>query len=277
MPNPAMADQGPELIVTVKDKVCILRFNRPHIKNCFSREMMTEISLALEEAASDPDILILVMTGTGDYFTSGMQLQDTRAGQSSMTSMDTETDVEQKLSNAIHSIRNTFHRFVLSLIDFPKPLIAVVNGHAVGIGVTMLGLCDIVYASDKATFQTPFVKLGLAPEGCSTYTFPQIMGPGKAAEMIFFGKKVDAAQACQSRLVTDVFPDTCPDQVWSQIYEWAQLPPSTLTSAKGMLKTTKKDILCKVNTMECDHLVERIQDGEFFAAMMKFFSQKSKL
>ena len=72
-----------------------------------------------------------------------------------------------------------YRKFVAHFIDFPKPLIAAVNGPAVGISVTIMCLFDMVYASDKATFHTPFMELGQSPEGCSSFMFPRIMGPAK--------------------------------------------------------------------------------------------------
>ena len=75
-------------------------------------------------------------------------------------------------------------KFVAHFIDFPKPLIAAVNGPAVGISVTVMGLFDMVYASDKATFHTPFMELGQSPEGCSSFMFPRIVGPAKVLNYI---------------------------------------------------------------------------------------------
>lgn len=110
-------------------------------------------------------------------------------------------------------------------IDFPKPLIAVVNGPAVGISVTLLGLFDVVYASDRATFHTPFSHLGQSPEGCSSYIFPKMMGPSKAAEMLIFGKKLTAREALAQGLVTAVFPDdTFQKEVWARLKAYAKLP-----------------------------------------------------
>lgn len=281
-PETAMSYQEPELVITVKDNVRILRLNRPKRKNAINANLYLGIIKALEAAAADLNTVLVVVTGTADYFTSGNDLgaisQTLGGGPSTVVSEESANiSGEHTMKAAIGSSTDRFNKFVSAFIDFPKPLIAVVNGPAVGIGVTILGLFDVVYATDRATFHTPFVELGQAPEGCSTYIFPRIMGPGKAAEMILFGKKINAAEACKLGLVTEVFPDACLDQVWPRIYQWAKLPPNTLINAKGMLRSIKKDLLHKVNDMECKNLEERVQSDEFFTAMMTFFSKKSKL
>ncbi len=133
-----------------------------------------------------------------------------------------------------------------TLIDFPKPIIAVLNGPAVGVAVTTLALMDAVFATDKvillyllciitvltfffekAWLHTPFTQLGLCPEGCSSLLFPRIMGPLKASELLLFGKRVLASEAEELGLITKVFPAAEFDSIiWSKLKEISELPPT---------------------------------------------------
>nr|KAF6504785.1 enoyl-CoA delta isomerase 2 [Rousettus aegyptiacus] len=168
--------------------------------------------------------------------------------------------------------------FVACFIDFPKPLIAVVNGPAVGISVTILGLFDAVYASDKATFHTPFTHLGQSPEGCSSYTFPKIMGLAKAKEMLIFGKKLTAGEACAQGLVTEVFPDsTFQTEVWTRLKAYSKIPPNAGRISKQIIRNWEKEKLHAVNAEEVRVLQERWQSEEFLNAVMNFFSKRAKL
>ncbi|KAG0720821.1 Enoyl-CoA delta isomerase 2, mitochondrial [Chionoecetes opilio] len=168
-------------------------------------------------------------------------------------------------------------RLIAAFINFPKPLVAVVNGPAVGMGVTMLAHYDVVYASDKATFHTPFVRLGLVAEGCSSYTFPLLMGMGKAAEVLLFGKKMTAREACDGGLVTEVLPHTGLHQVWPRIQEYARLPPNTLRTVKEMMRIHGRETLHKVNTMEMEYLKKASRSEEALSGIMNVFAKKSRL
>ncbi|GCB70834.1 hypothetical protein scyTo_0001386 [Scyliorhinus torazame] len=169
-------------------------------------------------------------------------------------------------------------RYVSHYIDFPKPLIGVINGPAVGVAVTVLGLFDAVYSTDKATFHAPFSKLGQSPEGCSSYTFPKIMGTGKANEIILFNKKLTAAQAYELGLVTEVFPDsTFQKEVWKRLHAYAKLPKNSLAFSKQLIRGVEKEKLHAVNAQECERLVERWLSEECMNAIMGFFEKKSKL
>ncbi|KAL1129307.1 hypothetical protein AAG570_013836, partial [Ranatra chinensis] len=129
-------------------------------------QIYRDIPKALSSAAKNDDVSISILTGTGEYFSSGNDLSQLMAGG---VESDNFSDL---LKHKLQLVQN----FINALIEYPKVLVAVVNGPAIGIAVTMLGLCDIVYAADNATFQTPFTSLGITAEGCSTYTFPRILG-----------------------------------------------------------------------------------------------------
>uniref|UniRef100_A0A8C3XX71 Enoyl-CoA delta isomerase 2 n=1 Tax=Catharus ustulatus TaxID=91951 RepID=A0A8C3XX71_CATUS len=211
-PEEGRHDGYETLIVTTKNNITKIMFNRPDRKNAINHQMYREIIKALQEAGKN-DSTIAVITGNGDYYSSGNDLNNfTNVKPGEMEKMAKDGAVLLK-------------EFVGQFIDFPKPLIAVVNGPAIGICVTVLGLCDLVYASDRATFHSPFSQLGQSPEGCSSYLFPKIMGLAKASEMLLFNKKLTAAEACAQGLVTEVFPDSSfQKEVWARLEAYASLP-----------------------------------------------------
>uniref|UniRef100_A0A8B9PYX0 Enoyl-CoA delta isomerase 2 n=1 Tax=Apteryx owenii TaxID=8824 RepID=A0A8B9PYX0_APTOW len=245
-PEESRHDGYETIIVTTKNNITKIMFNRPERKNAISHKMYREIIKALEEAAKD-DSTIAVITGNGEYYCSGNDLNNftnVQAGETEKMAKDGAVLLKE---------------FVAHFIDFPKPLIAVVNGPAIGISVTLLGLCDIVYASDAATFHAPFSQLGQSPEGCSSYLFPKIMGLAKANEMLLFNKKLTAAEACAQGLVTEVFPDrTFQKEVWARLKAYASLPKKSLAVSKQLLRAMEKEKLHAVNNQECEVLKERI-------------------
>ncbi|NWS74829.1 ECI2 isomerase, partial [Crotophaga sulcirostris] len=253
------------IVVTTKSNITKIMFNRPDKKNAINLEMYREIMKALEEAGKN-DSTIAVITGNGDYYSSGNDLNNFLSAHFS--------ELEKKAKDGEVLLKE----FVGHFIDFPKPLIAVVNGPAVGISVTVLGLCDIVYASDRATFHTPFSELGQSPEGCSSYIFPKIMGLAKASEVLLFNKKLTAAEACAQGLVTEVFPDmTFQKEVWKRLEAYANLPKNSLAVTKQLLRSMEKEKLHAVNNKECEVLKARWLSDEFANAVTAFFQKKSKL
>ncbi|XP_022073902.1 enoyl-CoA delta isomerase 2, mitochondrial [Acanthochromis polyacanthus] len=253
------------LLVTTEDNMTTIRLNRPHKKNAITTEMYNDIVAALEQAAKD-DSVLTVFTGAGDFYCSGNDL-------SNFTKIP-EEGVELMAKQAGDLLRN----YVNAYIDFPKPLVAVVNGPAVGIAVTTLALFDLVYATEKATFHTPFSQLGQSPEACSSYTFPKMMGVAKASEMLLFNKKLTATQACELGLVTEVFPESSfQSEVWSRLKAYAKLPPNSLALSKQLIRSMEKDRLHAVNDAEVELLVERWTSDECVNAIMSFFQAKSKL
>ncbi|NWX15248.1 ECI2 isomerase, partial [Aegotheles bennettii] len=264
-PEEGRHDGYKTIVVTTKNKITKIMFNRPDRKNAISREMYKEIIRALEEAGKD-DSTIAVITGQGEYYSSGNDLgnfTDVQSGEMEKMARDGAVLLKE---------------FVGKFIDFPKPLFAVVNGPAIGISVTVLALCDVVYASDRATFHTPFSQLGQCPEGCSSYLFPKIMGFAKASEMLLFNKKLTAAEACAQGLVAEVFPDrNFQKEVWARLEAYASLPKNSLALSKQLSRGVEKEKLHAVNSKECEVLQEKWLSDECINAIVTFFQKKSKL
>ena len=153
--------------------------------------------------------------------------------------------------------------YVASFIEYPKPLIAALNGPAIGIGATILPLCDAVYMSESATLRTPFASTAQAPEGCSSYTFPKILGPVLANKMLMLDHIMSATEAKSCGLVTEIFPDdTFEENVKQKIEDLTNFPPNALERIKKISRIHEKDILHEVNDKECQHLFEVWQSDE---------------
>ncbi|KAL8583176.1 hypothetical protein ACOMHN_046560 [Nucella lapillus] len=217
---PAPEDRFEGLKVTKVNKVLRIQLNRPAKKNALTWQMYADIATALREGGQDKDVSVAVITGSGDYYCSGNDL-------SNFTNVKPEEMSQMALNG-----RDVLLDFVGAFIDFPKPLISLINGPAVGISVTVLGLFDAVYCTDKATFHTPFSQLGQSPEGCSSYLFPKMMGNAKAGELLLFNRKVTAQEACDRNLVTQVFPeDVFQKETEALVAYYGSLPPQEVIEA----------------------------------------------
>ncbi|XP_072267867.1 enoyl-CoA delta isomerase 2-like [Pyxicephalus adspersus] len=251
--------------VFYRDNITTIVMKRPEKKNALSIETFIELSEALEEAAKDNSVLT-VLTGYGDYFTSGNDLNNALRKFTG--------NLDDMVKESINTVRIMVYKF----IDFPKPLVAMVNGPAIGIGTTILGLCDLVYASDKATFNTPFSKLGQHPEACSSYTFPRIMGLSKATEVLLFNKTLTAREACNVGLVTEVFPDsTFQQEVWARLKTYAAYPKTCLALSKQLIRSVDKEKLYAICDEEMKLLTQRANSEDALNAIQQFFSRKSKM
>jgi len=156
--------------------VATLTFDRPDKRNAITGAMYEALAGHLQQAAADGAVRAVLVTGAGVAFTAGNDLKDFG-----------EPRFAEPNSPVI--------RFMQTLAAFEKPVVAAVNGMAVGIGVTMLLHCDLVYVADDATFSMPFVNLGLVPEFGSTLLLPAIAGRVRAAEMLLLGRPFLAAEA----------------------------------------------------------------------------------
>src|ERR1700709_1112319 len=177
------------LIVTDEDATRVITLRRPEKKNAITQEMYRAMSHAIDTAQNNPDIRCIIITGGSGVFTAGNDLEDFLKDGTS--NADTE-----RASNAV--------KFLYSLAHNAKPIIAAVDGIAIGIGTTMLFHCDYVLASTTATFSTPFINLGLVPEGASSLLMPRTMGHQRAFAMLVMGRKFSAEEAREAGFVNTV-------------------------------------------------------------------------
>ena len=173
--------------------VSTITMNDPGKLNGWSPAMMEALKTSLLSLADSPDTHVAILTGKDPYYCAGVQL-------SSLMSRPMHP-------KKLHSLFETKNRELFDLfLTFPKPLIAAVNGPAIGASVTSASLSDALIASEKATFHTPFVSLGLPPEGCSSVHFERLMGKENASLLLNEGKKVTGQEAAKMGLATAVVP-----------------------------------------------------------------------
>ncbi|KAF2355237.1 Enoyl-CoA hydratase/isomerase HIBYL-CoA-H type [Trinorchestia longiramus] len=267
--------------VCMHGALCVITFSRPEKKNALSLELLAQVKDALENAASDPSCSIVAITGQGAYFTSGNDLSNflssDQPAQRELLGLPS-SGAAPDLKDVARRGRDFFSKFVDVIIDFPKVLVAVVNGPAVGLGVTMLPLMDMAICVDDAMLWTPFVSLGLVPEACSSYTFPQLMGPAKASQMLLFGHKMTAREALACGLVTKLVKKCELQRELDTLQHLADTsPPQTLLAAKNLIKQHTRQRLHQVNQKEGEELLKRWLSEEFFQCIYSNLAKKSKL
>ncbi|XP_072459815.1 chromodomain Y-like protein isoform X4 [Notamacropus eugenii] len=240
----------------------ILLSTKSSENNSLNPEVMKEVQSALNTAAADDSKLVL-LSAVGSVFCCGLdfiyfirRLTDDRKREST------------KMAEAIRNFVNTF-------IQFKKPIIVAVNGPAIGLGASILPLCDVVWANEKAWFQTPYTTFGQSPDGCSSLMFPKIMGLASANEMLFSGRKLTAQEACAKGLVSQVFwPGTFTQEVMVRIKELVTCNSVVLEESKALVRSIMKVDLEQANEKECDVLKKIWGSAQGMDSMLKYLQRK---
>ena len=200
------------LLWEVEDRVLTLTLNRPEQMNAFTVEMAHELIDAFERASEDDAVGAIVVTGAGRAFCAGMDLS--AAGNVfglDETQAPTMADMHDRLDDPaiVEGVRDTGGRVTLAIFNCKKPVIAAINGAAVGIGATMTLAMDIRMVSEKARIGFVFGKLGIVPEACSSWFLPRLVGPQQALEWVLSAEIFDAAEALRGGLARSVHsPET---------------------------------------------------------------------
>lgn len=253
-------------VTTSVTKTGILQIilSTPKKFNALTMAMYEYIGDLLRFANIDPQIKIVYISGEGDFYSSGADL-------SQYSSPDSFA-----LKN-LEFYREKIIHFVDSHIECEKPIIAAVNGPAIGISFSLLALCDVVYCSETAYFSAPFMQLALAPEACSSYLFPKIFGNSLGREIILFGRKLKAEEALKCGFVSDVLrKEGFRELTLKRTEEFAKFDAQNLKEFKGLMKKNERELLKKVNRDEINFLFNQWQRGEFLERMKKLIEINRK-
>lgn len=247
-----MTNDSSHITTDVSNGIFRIGIVRPEKRNALTLAMYDAMSSALKNAEEDPQVRVILLHGTDCCFTSGNDLADFA-------------------DNPPPGEKSPVFRFLQTISQATKPLLAMVSGPAVGIGTTLLLHCDLVYADETARFQLPFVNLGLCPEAASSYLLPRRIGPQRAAEMLLLGEMIDAATALEYGLINQVFePESLEKQVLGKATRLAAQPPESVRLTKSLLKEDQRLRVAEVMSKEGEMFLHQLAKPEAQEAISAF-------
>jgi enoyl-CoA hydratase/carnithine racemase len=246
----------PDILVTDDGPIRTIRMNRPDKKNALTNAMYAAMAAAIEEADKRPATRCLLIAGSPGAFCAGNDINDFLAvGQSG-------------------GLATPALRFLHALPRCEKPLVAAVQGAAVGIGTTMLLHCDHVVAAADAQLATPFVALGLVPEAGSSLLAPRLMGHARAFSLLVMGEPLTAADAKIAGIVNAVVPAPEVDaRALAAARAIAALPPEGVLASRRLLRGAPDEIVARIDA-EAEAFKQRLISPEAQAAFAAFLARK---
>ena len=243
------------VLVTRAAGVCELRLNRPQKRNAITFLMYEQLTDALGEAQADDAVRVVLLSGEGASFSAGNDLQDF-------------------LSGPPFGADHPAMRFLRTLATFGKPLVAAVQGHVVGIGVTMLLHCDLLIAAQTTQLSLPFVALGLVPEAGSSLLLPRLLGYQRAAELLYLGQPCSADTAYRLGLVNSVVEETeLLNESRALARTLAQQPADALLATRRLLRGDSRELLARIEE-EARIFGAQLQSEEFRARVRAFLGRE---
>ncbi len=204
-----------------RDAVALIKLNRPEVFNSFNREMALNLQEALKLCAGDAEVRAVLLTGTGKAFCAGQDLNEV----SGPEALGFTTILEEHYNPIVRGIR-----------ELEKPVVAAVNGVAAGAGANIALACDLVVATESASFIQAFSKIGLVPDSGGTYFLPRLIGLPRAAALMMLGEKVSAAEAVAMGMIYRSYPDaTFGQESLALVQRLAQMPTRGLALTKKAL------------------------------------------
>lgn len=245
------------IIVEINDGVCEIKFNRPDKKNAILGAMYEKFAKTMIDGNNDDKVRAFLICANGETFCAG-------------------NDIGDFLNNGIDFANSPQKKFFDSILQCEKPIVSAVQGKAVGIGTTMLLHFDINYAADNAQFSTPFVNLGLVPEGGSSLILPMKMGHQKACEILLLGDSFGAQEAHSFGIINKIVAQNeLYDAAKNVALKFASLPINALKNSLALMRGNKNEIAAHI-AKEGIKFGEAVKGEEARNAFMNFMMRKSK-
>jgi enoyl-CoA hydratase/carnithine racemase len=205
--------------------VAVITMNRPRAKNALNFDLLSRLSDALAKAAQASEVRAVLLTGSGGSFCAGADLKSSMA------------EVQGNLG-ALDKAIDKYHAIIRAIVGAPKPVVAAVDGPAVGFGCDLALACDLRIVSSEAYFQEKFVKIGLMPDGGGTFWLPRLVGLARAMEMMLTGEPVTAARALEIGLVNKVVQGAARDEALELARSLAKGPPLAFAEMKAAVRAS---------------------------------------
>ncbi len=221
----------PHVLYEIEGNIGTITLNRPEVKNAFSPDMISLWRQFLEEASRDEHVRVIILTGKGDTFCSGGNVRDMAEGK--LRSWDMKKFLWEQV-----------HRIVFAFEDLDKPVIAAINGAAMGAGLDMAMMCDLRVCSDKAKLSESYIMLGLVPGDGGAFFLPRLVGTAKALELLLTGDVLNPQEALNIGLVNRVVPhDRLMEETMKLAEKIANRPPLAVRMTKRAVYQSEQSTL----------------------------------
>jgi len=272
-----MANQ--ETVYTVADRIATITLNRPDKLNAWTATMDQEVRAAMSEAERDSDVRVIILTGAGRGFCAGadMSLLGAIAQEGLEGYRGPESFLRNTSNGERQDVRADFQKKYSYFPSIQKPVIAAVNGPAVGLGFILTLYCDLRFASETARFGTAFAKRGLIAEYGLAWMLPRLIGPANALDMLFSARLVDASEALRMRLVNQVFPQ---DSFMQNVYAYAKdlannVSPRSMGIIKSQVYNAMFQTLSEAFESAEEEMVKSLQCEDFKEGVAHFVEKRA--
>jgi 2-(1,2-epoxy-1,2-dihydrophenyl)acetyl-CoA isomerase len=263
------------LILEKEGPVAIITLNRPEVGNSFDMTLGAELDYVIRRVGEDRDIRAVIITGAGKYFSTGIDLSMFATPERHASGVGSIQDVLPSKEDQTLG-KGTAVAAAIRIRNMPKPVIAAVNGPAVGLGLSVALACDIIIASDRAKFSMAFVKRGIAPDTGASFNLPHVVGLQRACELTFTGDTIDATEADHIGMASRVVPH---DDLMKAARELAERIAKNPPLAVGLAKSQLYQAMLETDMIEhmkreLETMAKLMKTADFMEAAAAFMEKR---